>query len=75
MRLEPDNARRISASMQVRIPFCSRLDDKLLCLFYVCNYLFDVIFQISDFNSAKADFGTDLALSTRTELNPGKFYE
>lgn len=27
--------------------------------------------QISDFNSAKADFGTDLAISTRMELNPG----
>ncbi|KAD3640103.1 hypothetical protein E3N88_29326 [Mikania micrantha] len=25
--------------------------------------------QISDFGSAKADFGTDLAISTRTELN------
>ncbi|XP_052204970.1 uncharacterized protein LOC127809864 isoform X2 [Diospyros lotus] len=26
--------------------------------------------QISDFGSAKADFGTDLAISTRSELNP-----
>ncbi|RVW55958.1 hypothetical protein CK203_078782 [Vitis vinifera] len=42
VRLEPDNMRRISASM-----------------------------QISDFNSAKADFGTELAISTRTELDPG----
>lgn len=46
VRLEPDNARRISASM-----------------------------QISDFNSAKADFGTDLALSTRTELNPAAWWQ
>lgn len=28
-------------------------------------------FQISDFASAKADFGTDLAISTRSELDPG----
>lgn len=28
-------------------------------------------FQISDYNSAKADFGTELAISTRTELDPG----
>ncbi|THG02218.1 hypothetical protein TEA_004563 [Camellia sinensis var. sinensis] len=41
VRLEPDNGRRISASL-----------------------------QISDFGSAKADFGTDLAISTRSELNP-----
>ncbi|KAK2969657.1 hypothetical protein RJ640_025834 [Escallonia rubra] len=39
VRLEPDGARRIAASM-----------------------------QISDFGSAKADFGTDLAISTRTEI-------
>ncbi|KAF8392674.1 hypothetical protein HHK36_023023 [Tetracentron sinense] len=43
VRLEPDNGRRISASM-----------------------------QISDFVSAKADFGTELAISTRTELDPEK---
>ncbi|XP_021291046.1 uncharacterized protein LOC110421715 [Herrania umbratica] len=45
-RLEPDNARRISASM-----------------------------QISDFNSAKADFGTELAISTRTELDPAAWWQ
>ena len=28
--------------------------------------------QISDFTSAKADFGTDLAISTRAELDPGE---
>ena len=28
-------------------------------------------YQIPDFVSAKADFGTDLAISTRTELDPG----
>lgn len=27
--------------------------------------------QISDYNSAKSDFGTELAISTRTELDPG----
>ncbi|KAL8481188.1 hypothetical protein ACS0TY_027640 [Phlomoides rotata] len=27
--------------------------------------------QIPDFASAKADFGTDLAISTRSELDPG----
>jgi hypothetical protein len=27
--------------------------------------------QIPDFVSAKADFGTDLAISTRMELDPG----
>lgn len=31
----------------------------------------NMLFQISDFNSAKADFGTELAISTRTELDPG----
>lgn len=46
VRLEPNNARRISASM-----------------------------QISDFGSAKADFGTDLAISTRTELNPAAWWQ
>ncbi|KAM7484907.1 hypothetical protein LguiA_000916 [Lonicera macranthoides] len=46
VRLEPDNSRRISASM-----------------------------QISDFGSAKADFGTDLAISTRTELNPAAWWQ
>ena len=28
-------------------------------------------YQIPDFVSARADFGTDLAISTRTELDPG----
>lgn len=46
VRLEPDNMRRISASM-----------------------------QISDFNSAKADFGTELAISTRTELDPAAWWQ
>ncbi|RAL48583.1 hypothetical protein DM860_000903 [Cuscuta australis] len=46
VKLEPDSARRISASM-----------------------------QISEFNAAKADFGTDLAISTRMELNPGLYSE
>ncbi|OMO82247.1 hypothetical protein COLO4_23146 [Corchorus olitorius] len=43
VRLEADNGKRISASM-----------------------------QIPDFVSAKADFGTDLAISTRSELDPEK---
>lgn len=46
VRLEPDNGRRISASL-----------------------------QISDFGFAKADFGTDLALSTRSELNPAAWWQ
>lgn len=46
VRLEPDNGRRISASM-----------------------------QISEFSSAKADFGTDLAISTRSELNPAAWWQ
>ncbi|PQQ00239.1 uncharacterized protein Pyn_20414 [Prunus yedoensis var. nudiflora] len=46
VRLEPDSARRISASM-----------------------------QISDYNSAKADFGTELAISTRTELDPERLLD
>lgn len=46
VRLEPDNGRRISASL-----------------------------QISDFGSAKADFGTDLAISTRSELNPAAWWQ
>ncbi|KAG8373213.1 hypothetical protein BUALT_Bualt11G0000200 [Buddleja alternifolia] len=46
VRLEPDGARRISASM-----------------------------QISDFGSAKADFGTDLAISTRSELDPAAWWQ
>ncbi|XP_052204967.1 uncharacterized protein LOC127809864 isoform X1 [Diospyros lotus] len=31
--------------------------------------------QISDFGSAKADFGTDLAISTRSELNPAAWWQ
>lgn len=31
--------------------------------------------QISDFVSAKADFGTDLAISTRTELDPAAWWQ
>ncbi|XP_071697105.1 uncharacterized protein [Rutidosis leptorrhynchoides] len=31
--------------------------------------------QISDFGSAKADFGTDLAISTRAELNPAAWWQ
>ncbi|KAL9161115.1 hypothetical protein ABFS82_07G000100 [Erythranthe guttata] len=46
VKLESDNARRISASM-----------------------------QISDFGSAKADFGTDLAISTRSELDPAAWWQ
>uniref|UniRef100_A0A1D1ZDT6 Anhydro-N-acetylmuramic acid kinase n=1 Tax=Anthurium amnicola TaxID=1678845 RepID=A0A1D1ZDT6_9ARAE len=46
VRLEPDNGRRISASM-----------------------------QISDFVSAKDDFGTELAISTRTELDPAAWWQ
>ncbi|XP_073028317.1 uncharacterized protein [Primulina eburnea] len=46
VRLEPDSARRVSASM-----------------------------QISDFGSAKADFGTDLAISTRSELDPAAWWQ
>lgn len=46
VRLEPDNMRRISASM-----------------------------QISDYNSAKADLGTELAISTRTELEPAAWWQ
>ncbi|KAF6167155.1 hypothetical protein GIB67_029793 [Kingdonia uniflora] len=42
VRLEPDNGRRIAASM-----------------------------QISDFVTGKADFGTELAISTRVQLDPG----
>lgn len=46
VRLEPDSAKRISASM-----------------------------QIPDFVSAKADFGTDLAVSTRAELDPAAWWQ
>ncbi|RWR95166.1 HAT dimerization domain-containing protein isoform 2 [Cinnamomum micranthum f. kanehirae] len=46
VRLEPDNGRRISASM-----------------------------QISEFVSAKADFGTELAMSTRTGLHPASWWQ
>lgn len=46
VRLESENARRISASM-----------------------------QISDFGAAKADFGTDLAISTRSELDPASWWQ
>lgn len=31
--------------------------------------------QISDFGSAKADFGTDLAIGTRAELNPAAWWQ
>ncbi|XP_058076143.1 uncharacterized protein LOC131224790 isoform X1 [Magnolia sinica] len=46
VRLEPDNGRRVSASM-----------------------------QISDFVSAKADFGSELAIRTRTELEPAAWWQ
>jgi hypothetical protein len=41
-----------------------------LFLFSLTNFLM-LSYQIPDFVSAKADFGTDLAISTRTELDPG----
>ncbi|XP_050372996.1 uncharacterized protein LOC126790697 isoform X2 [Argentina anserina] len=31
--------------------------------------------QIADYNSAKADFGTELAISTRTELDPAAWWQ
>ncbi|XP_058000818.1 uncharacterized protein LOC110635266 isoform X2 [Hevea brasiliensis] len=31
--------------------------------------------QISDYNSAKGDFGTELAISTRTELDPAAWWQ
>lgn len=37
---------------------------------FLTNFLM-LSYQIPDFVSAKADFGTDLAISTRTELDPG----
>ncbi|XP_031280774.1 uncharacterized protein LOC116139240 isoform X1 [Pistacia vera] len=46
VRLEPDNGKRISASM-----------------------------QIPDFVSSRADFGTDLGISTRTELDPAAWWQ
>lgn len=46
VRLESDNMRRISASM-----------------------------QITDYINAKADFGTELAISTRTELDPAAWWQ
>lgn len=42
--------------------------NNLFFFFLQCHF---ILFQISDFNSAKADFGTELAISTRTELDPG----
>ncbi|GAV78532.1 zf-BED domain-containing protein/DUF659 domain-containing protein/Dimer_Tnp_hAT domain-containing protein [Cephalotus follicularis] len=46
VRLEPDNARRISAST-----------------------------QISDYSYSKADFGTELAMTTRTEIDPAAWWQ
>ncbi|RID80325.1 hypothetical protein BRARA_A02995 [Brassica rapa] len=46
VRLEPDNARRITALM-----------------------------QIPDYTSAKGDFGTELAIGTRTELDPAAWWQ
>ncbi|XP_057750262.1 uncharacterized protein LOC130968812 [Arachis stenosperma] len=46
VRLEPDNMRRISASM-----------------------------QIAHYNSAQDDFGTELAISTRTDLEPAAWWQ
>ncbi|KAK8570316.1 hypothetical protein V6N13_003003 [Hibiscus sabdariffa] len=46
VRLEADDGKKISASM-----------------------------QIPDFESAKADFGTDLAISTRNELDPASWWQ
>ncbi|KAK9064815.1 hypothetical protein SSX86_016197 [Deinandra increscens subsp. villosa] len=70
VRFEPNNARRVSASKQV---------GKLLLPFFIIScksvsLMLDLL-QISDFGSAKADFGTDLAISTRTELNPAAWWQ
>ncbi|KAJ4886805.1 Target SNARE coiled-coil homology domain protein [Raphanus sativus] len=46
VRLEPDNARRITALM-----------------------------QIPEYTSAKGDFGTELAIGTRTELDPAAWWQ
>lgn len=46
VRLEPDNGRRIAASM-----------------------------QITDYNNSKDDFGTELAISTRAELDPAAWWQ
>lgn len=57
--------------MQVRIP-CEAYDFFGAIFSYLFIFpLFVELVQISDFGSAKADFGTDLAISTRTDLNPG----
>lgn len=40
------------------------------CFLFFTNFPM-LSYQIPDFVSAKADFGTDLAISTRTELDPG----
>ncbi|KAD3640155.1 hypothetical protein E3N88_29378 [Mikania micrantha] len=70
-RFEPNNARRVSASKQVGKPLLPSFiinSCKSFCL------MMDLL-QISDFGSAKADFGTDLAVSTRTELNPAAWWQ
>lgn len=68
-RLEPDTAKRVSASMQVRYPFA--VPCALLLFLEGISSVF-LMHQLSDYNSAKADFGTELAISTRTELDPGE---
>ena len=67
-RLEPDNARRISACTQVVIFILNVLLSQVIGLYSLILWL---NVQIADYNSAKADFGTELAISTRTELDPG----
>lgn len=43
-----------------------------LSYFLYCAYFFS---KISDYTCARADFGTELAISTREELDPGKHFE
>ncbi|XWS76719.1 hypothetical protein CRYUN_Cryun01aG0201900 [Craigia yunnanensis] len=67
VRLVADNGKRISASMQLIFSrFC-------YALYLIC--LSDDLCQIPDFVSAKADFGTDLAISTRRELDPASWWQ
>lgn len=71
VRLEPDNMRRISASMQVRYSqlLLYSADNHSIFMFSNTKWCH---FQISHYNSAQDDFGTDLAIGTRSGLEPGK---
>ena len=71
----------LTGSRQWKKDFCIDAGSRISLLsrsIFLCVIIFffplqcsDILVQISDFGSVKADFGTDLAISIRSELNSG----